>query len=121
MTKLSPNFQPDTVAFQTKICYNIFTKNKDAEEKRMPEQKLWKPIGRNSFELNIKGVIANLIIEDDKSIFELILAPGITIPIAFESPINQPERAQKAALDTLVKTMSEIRDTIQNIISEATL
>lgn len=85
----------------------------------MPEQKLWKPIGQNSFELNIKGVMADLIIEDDKSIFEIIMAPGITIPLTFESPTNQPERAQKAALDTLVKTMSEIRDTIQHIISEA--
>lgn len=119
MTGPNSNFQPDTVAFRTKMCYNICTKNKDAEEKLMPEQKLWKPIGQNSFELNIKGVMADLIIEDDKSIFEIIMAPGITIPLTFESPINQPERAQKAALDTLVKTMSEIRDTIQHIISEA--
>lgn len=85
----------------------------------MPEQKLWKPIGQTSFELNIKGVMADLILEDDKSIFEIIMAPGITIPITFESPIRQPERAQKAALDALVKTMSEIRDTIEHIITEA--
>lgn len=85
----------------------------------MPEQKLWKPMGRNSFELNIKGVMADLIIEDDKSIFEIILAPGIPIPLTFEIPTNQPETAQKAALDILVKHMSKIRDTIQQIISEA--
>lgn len=85
----------------------------------MPERKLWKPMGPTSFELNIKGVMADLILEDDKSIFEIIMAPGITIPITFESPIRQPEAAQKAALDALVKTMSEIRDTIEHIITEA--
>lgn len=85
----------------------------------MPEQKLWKPIGRNSFELNIRGVIADLILKDDKSIFEIILAPGIPIPLTFEIPTNQPETAQKATLGILVKHMSEIRDTIQHIILEA--
>lgn len=85
----------------------------------MPEQKLWKPIGQTSFELNIKGVMADLILEDDKSIFEIILAPGIPIPLTFEIPTNQPEAAQKAALDILVETMSKIRDTIQQIILEA--
>lgn len=85
----------------------------------MPERKLWKPIGRKSFELNIRGVIADLILEDDKPIFEIILAPGIPIPLTFEIPTNQPEAAQKAALDALVKTMSEIRDTIEHIITEA--
>lgn len=85
----------------------------------MPERKLWKPMGPNSFELNIKGIMADLILEDDKSIFEIILAPGVPIPLTFEIPTNQTEEAQKAALDILVETMSEIRDTIQNIISEA--
>lgn len=76
-------------------------------------------MGPNSFELNIRSVMADLILEDDKSIFEIILAPSIPIPLTFEIPTNQPEAAQKAALGILVETMSKIRDTIQHIISEA--